>query len=253
MSPLSTSTISPRQLHILILLYRFRFLTRLHIQLLLGHKNHRLVLSWLNDLTTQHYLNRDFAKQLAAEPALYSLTTKGRKYLKNLDDPVIKISVLNRVWRETNLSTEFKKECMFLADVYILLLTQSNTNNSTLHYSTKAELSGIPHLITPAPDAYVAIELQGSPTQRYFIDSFMDLPPRVLRARITAYHTYFESDEWHNNTDKPFPKILLICPNERLKKHLTYFIKSRLGELSELRLIVFTKDEIRAQGLQDLE
>jgi hypothetical protein len=251
MPPLTQPTITPKQLQILILLYRFRFLTRSQIQFLLSHKNHRLILIWLNDLTTKHYLNRTFTKQLAAEPTVYWLTTTARTYLKNLENPTIKVSTLNRIWRNKNVSSEYKRKCLFLADVYIMLLTQSKTTDSVLQYSTSAELSGTSHLITPAPDAYVAIEQQGSPIQRYFIDSFMDLPPRVLRARITAYCTYFDSDEWQNHTDKPFPDIVLICPTERLKKHLIYFIKSRLGDLPDPKFKITTNHEIIAKGLQD--
>ena len=52
--PPPNQSITPKQQTILRLLYRFRFLNRLHIQQYLSHTNHKRIILWLNDLTTNH-------------------------------------------------------------------------------------------------------------------------------------------------------------------------------------------------------
>jgi len=54
----TTSTLPPRQKEILYTLYRFRFLTHIHIQHLLHHKQFTCIYAWLNDLTITGYIKR---------------------------------------------------------------------------------------------------------------------------------------------------------------------------------------------------
>ena len=76
--------LKPRQVEILILLHRFRYLSRPQIQTMLGHKTWAKVIIWLNDLTDQHYIYRYYEPKLAGKPAIYCLDKASVRYLRDL-------------------------------------------------------------------------------------------------------------------------------------------------------------------------
>ena len=105
------------------------------------------------------------------------------------------------------------------------------------------------HLISPHPDAYFAIESK-SGIKKYFLEVFSEnLRTNILRHRVKAYLTYYESDDWQDNTDKPFPEIILICPNTNTKNHLYYYISQKLDEDDHLNFYLTTKEMIKTKGL----
>jgi len=240
-----TLQLTTKQTEILTLLYRFRFLNRNHIQPLLGHKHHSRILNWLNELTDLKLINKSYDKSFVSEPAVYRLDKTGRKYLK--DNSKLNIKPLARVWRETKYSPQLQKHCLFLADTYLSLLDFAAKIKSELHFNTKTDLYGVANLIDPKPDAYFALENQT--IKRYFLDILDDLPPVILRRRVKAYFKYFDSDEWQDNTDKPFPDIILICPNNRIKNHLFFYIQNKIDEDSEINFYLSTWETIKQKGL----
>ena len=242
-----TTQLTQKQKQILNLLYRFRFLNRHHIQSILKHKHHSRILNWLNKLTQQKYILRSFDKSFVSDPALYHLSKDGRKYLKNI--PELKINSLDRVWRESSYSEVFKKHCLFLADIYILLLIFTKESKTELHFHTKTDLYGMEHLINPNPDAYFDIRESKDNTKRYFLDILDDLPPSMLRKRTRQYFEYFSSDEWQDSTGKDFPEILLICPNKRIKNHLYYYIRDKLKNEPDIKFYLAVKDLVETKGL----
>ncbi|MDO8513392.1 MAG: replication-relaxation family protein [bacterium] len=241
--------LSKRQTDILILLYRFRFLNRLHIQNLLNHKYRSRILSWLNELTNQNYTKQYYDKTIASSPSVYSLDSKGRKYLKSLKEGNIKQALLDRVWREAKYSSKFREHCLSLADIYISLLAITEKNKSTLHFYTKTDLHGTEHFISPAPDAHFAIEEKKGQIIRYFLEILDDIPPAAHRRRVAQYFKYYASGDWQDNTDKPFPEIIFICPNTRTKGHLFYYIRKKLSGEPEMSFYLTTKELVDSKGL----
>lgn len=220
-------SVTPKQLDILTLLYRFRFLSRTHIQRLLHHKNHSLILIWLTDLATNGYITQHYTKQIASAPAIYELTPTGTTYLKT--------QFKQKLAKQTKYTDALKSHSLSVADMYFSLLEQTERSGKKLHFSTKADLSGIRHLPKPLPDGYVAIEEKDGGMERYFLEVLEDVPARLLRNRVRQYIAYFDSDIWQDNTDKPFPTVLLACPNARLKRHLEHYLKSKVEEDSGLK------------------
>ena len=240
-------TIKQKQTEILILLYRFRYLNRVQIQTILNQKYHSRLLKWLNELKEEKYIECKYDRKVAPSPSVYCLAPKSRTILKG--NPKVKPRLLGHIWRDKKYSAEFRSHCLFLGDIYLSLITLTGKIGAELHYYTKPDLHGMKHLITPIPDAYFAIEEKSGRTKRYFIELFDDLPPRVLRTRINHYFKYHDSDEWQENTDKPFPEIIIVCPGERIKNHLNYYIQSKLEEDSDLIFYLTTREIIITQGL----
>ena len=116
---------TPKQLNILLLLYRFRFLNRIQIQKLLNHKDPRRINTWLKDLTDRNIIGRKYSTKLLdnTKPAIYHLATKSRSIL--LTQPNISEKLLKRVYREKVRSEKLINHCLLVADIYFLLNKQT--------------------------------------------------------------------------------------------------------------------------------
>ena len=230
-----------RQDQILLFLYTFRFLTRNQIQLLLHQKHFKRIIIWLNELTQSGFIRRYYNPKTVTVPAVYSLGNKARKYLKdNPDFKEIKASLLDRIWREHTLSLQFRKHCLFIADIYISLQSLVETTSATLNFYPKSKLHGMDYLIRPNPDAYFSIEEKNKNIKRYCLDVFDELPARmVLRKRVRQYFEYYESNYWQDHTKKPFPVIILISPDDRFKNYINRVIQNMLEDEPDLSLSDF--------------
>jgi hypothetical protein len=249
--------LKPQQVNILVIIYKFRFLNRSHIQTLLAHKQRNRVILWLNELTGNGYLKRYYSRKFAGKPAVYSLGAMGRRYLNENQESLkdINVSLLDRVWRESACSQKFKNHCMFLADIYISLtnlIEKADKGKGKLNFFTKTDLKGVQYLILPEPDAYFSIEDSKGLAKRYFLDIFDDLPPRmVLRKRIKQYFSYFENKYWQDNMKHDFPEIIIVTPDNTSKTYLNNFIKKMLEEETvDLSFYLALREDIKQQGLK---
>ena len=237
---------TPKQLNILLLLYRFRFLNRIQIQKLLNHKDPRRINTWLKDLTTRNIIGRKYSTKLLAntKPAIYHLATKSRAIL--LVQPDINEKLLKRVYREKTRSDKLINHCLLVADLYLLLNNQSQTNKTKLYFYTKTDLVSHYYLPYKRPDAYIAIESKRQ-TKRYFLEIIDEGTPRfMIRSKINQYIEYFQANTWQDRTDHPNPTMLFVCPDELTKIFLNKYILQMQEEEPEIELEFFltTKDHI---------
>lgn len=237
---------------ILILIYRFRYLSSTHIQTLLNQKYKENIRIWLNGLTHNKYAYRFYNSKFAGEPAVFCLDNKARKYfMEHMELKEIKLQQLSRVYKEKKLSQTFQKHCLFLANIYLSLLSLTKKTNATLHFYTKTDLHGIDSLISPSPDAYFSIIENDKSSKRYFLDIF-DEPsqPRDIRRRIGQYVKYFSSGNWQDHNKNPFPIILFVCFDYRSKNYLNFYIKKLPAfRRVDLQFYVSTWEEIQKQGI----
>lgn len=215
-----------RQTDILLLLYRFRFLTRPQIQKLLNHKHHRQVIQWLNELTEHNYIRKYYDRKSAVVPAMYSLGRLSRAVLKEAGKHA---SQLKRIKWEENYSAAFREKCTQVADIYLNLQEQTG---GALRFWTKADLHGIENLIEPAPDAYFIIK-----AKRYFLDAFTVAPGKILRGRLHQYADYFAGGEWQEQTKTEFPEVIILCPNEVAVRKLNRYIANEFTDEPDLRFV----------------
>lgn len=246
-------TLTHRQEEILIYLYRFRFLNRSQIQKLLNHKHFNRIIIWLNQLTNNGYIRKYYNPKTITVPSLYSLGSKGRKYLmekSKAKGSTIQPQLLNRVWREHTLSDQFRQHSLFLGDIYLSLIELIKKTKATLHFFTKTDLHGHDYILNPHPDAYIAIKEQNGKMKRYFLDIFDPLPPRmILRRRIKQYVDYFDDNTWQEATKHPFPQIIIICPDERSKRYLSRFIQKTLEYAEDIEFYLSTWVAIQVKGM----
>lgn len=76
--------ITKKEQEIIRLLYRFRFLNRVQIQALLGHKDYKTINMWLRDLREKQYVDRIYSTHYAerTKPAIYYLSVNGIRHLR---------------------------------------------------------------------------------------------------------------------------------------------------------------------------
>lgn len=213
--------LTKKQQEILFLLYRFRFLTRNHIQALLNHKDHKRINSWLKHLTEQEYIGRIYEQNSfigRMTPGLYSLVLKSLKILK--ENRECNPAILKRITRKKDYSKAFIESYLLIADLYLwFLATKKPTTQIDLF--THNELAAYNFLPKVLPNAYLVSSRPGRKKRRYFVDVLDEIMPRfVIRQRIKRYFEYVESEEWRDNTKHPFPEILFICPNQRVEKYV---------------------------------
>lgn len=236
--------LTPKQLHILKLLSKFRFLNRSQIQTHLNHKDTRRILSWLKDITEKGYTNRIYSETFGenTKPAIYYLTTKSRKILK---EQGVEKNLLDNVYREKSRLRPFIDRCISIADVYLRFLHLSP--QATIHFFTKSELIKFPYLMSPLPDAYIAIEENKDNTKRYFLEIIDAATPRfVVRNRIEQYFDYASEDTWTANTNHPFPIVLIICPDQPSETYISRHIKRSLEEeIADVQFQVATLEKFK--------
>lgn len=246
--------ITKKQKEIINYLYQFRFLDTHHIQKLLEHKNPNRTLSWVKDLIEKKYIKRHYERksfQDNTKPAIYYLAPASRRFLKK--EKGLEFTDLEYIYSEPRREKKFINRCLFLADIYLYLLSQKDKKEE-LKFFTKTLLRGYEYFPNPLPDAFIANKSEET-TRRYFLDFFDEYTPLfALRKRVKMYLEYVEKSNWDDNTDSaPFPSILFICPSERIKKHIFFYAKSLLEKTYDDKLSFFltTMDNIK-RGNKDI-
>ena len=246
--------ITPKQLQILILLYRFRFLNRTQIQQFLNHKDPRRINIWLKDLTTKKILGQNYSTKLKenTKPAVYYLASKSRKIL--LEQPDINEKLVNRAYRNRDSSQKLIDHSIFVASLYFLIREETKTKKSVLHFFTKTDLVTHYYLPYNRPDAYIAIEKENT-TKRYFLEVIDEGTPRfMLRKKILQYIEYFDENTWKKRTLHKNPSLLFICPNQNIKDFLNKYIAQVLEEeTSDVQFFLSLKSDILRGGSNSWE
>lgn len=219
---MNINNITKKQLEILNLLYRFRFLNRSQIQKLLNHKKISQINIWLKDLYDKKIIGRNYSNRLGdnIKPAIYYLKTKSKNYLKDQTEKDTKL--MKRIYGEKNRSQKFINHCLLSADFYLDL--KKSSLSEEIFFYTKIDLLNHDYLPLNHPDAYVATK-KSKKNKRYFLEIIDEDTPRfIIRAKIKQYLEYYNAQTWQDNTNHPFPKILILCPNDLIKKYLHSYI-----------------------------
>jgi hypothetical protein len=244
--------VTPKQLEILTLLYRFRFLNRHHIQQLLHHKDTKTINTWLKDLTDKKIIGRHYSARLKenTKPAIYFLVAKSRYILikqPSVDEKLIK----QRIYREKSRSQKFIAHHLAMADFYLDLLT--TLKNDKLHFFTKTDLSRHYYLPYNRPDAYIAREAKKE-TKRYFLEIIDEGTPRfIIRKRIEQFIDYYDSNKWQETVGHVFPAVLILCPNDQIKEFLHKYISQKLEEEIQADIDFYLSLKVNIKWVNALE
>ena len=247
---MSKKIITNKQQIILTLLLTFRFLNSKQIQQLLNHKDHRRINSWLKDMLEKEYLERDFKPiyGILTKPAVYFLTAKGRKHLKDSYAYYLP-KYLKKISRDKDVSKGFRIKCQIIGDWYLMLFPPEKSKSipivdTLLHVLTSGkQAETIPlntwQFFTPAiypsfillekikPDAYVRRKTKEGITRSllFVLDAYV---PRVmLQYFIKKIFATLDEEYWETD-DIDALHVYLLCPNNMVIIYLRRLLKSFL-------------------------
>ena len=221
--------ITTKQQDIIQLLYRCRYLNRIQIQELMGHKDKRRIISWLKDLRDKEYVvwiySTDFSEK--SKPAIYYIGINGVRYLKTVQwdnngtlEPYYPIEEARKRYKDSERSRTFIDRSMLVAGC-CMKLEEANADKNNLRYDYMTEADYIDpdsyyHFLaeheTLRPNLYVIKHKAKLIVARYLLEIFDPyLPQYRLNYRLKAYVKLLTDYEWPGND--PVPIILLVLPN----------------------------------------
>lgn len=221
-----------KQQEILKLLYQFRFLNRIQIQMLMKHKDYKTINVWLKDLRENGYVEWIYSTHFAekTKPAVYYLALNGIRHFKATG--FYPAEEITKRYRESERSQTYIDRCILIANCCMALEAARDESNpssqSWYFYETEADFieESYYHFILESEsirpslcfsgDVYEAGDAEPVTEETYLLEAFDATLPRYrMKKRMTDYVTYLddESEEWKegSETDK-LPVILIVCP-----------------------------------------
>ena len=214
--------LNPHQIHILQLLYKFRFATSQLITKYEGTKYPRVITSRLKILLDQDYIGRNYDStyRIKGKSASYFLRPKGVRYLRNLD--YTDKSVLYSIYHDKRASPYQISHRLSIFEI----CTAIKNNYSSLNVFSKSELNQDGSL-KPLPDLYMSRKRTSNVKDNdFFLDYLEDsLLYRQLIIAIRRYVNYAENEDWENEFGENFPAIILVCESKRTRYRVSQLIK----------------------------
>ncbi len=255
-------TITNKQQEILTLLYRYRYLDRIQIQLALNHKDKRRILVWLKDLREKQYIDWIYSTSFIekTKPAIYYLSLYGIRALKaqQQDDgtPVYPIDELRKRYKDSNRSRTFIDRSLLIAACGLTL----GADRSSYGYITEADYIDPDHNYhflaeheVLRPSMYIQKPVKGTDgVINHLVEIFdASLPRYRLRRRLKAYVTYLDDQEWEGGGQQPI--ILLVCPTVTeltyAKRATKKLIEDTYADEGELKIRFTTTDTLKREGV----
>lgn len=236
--------ITKKQQVILKLLYRFRFLNRIQIQALMGHKDPKTINLWLRDLRAKGYVEWIYSTHFAekTKPAIYYLGLNGVRYLRklaSLDEdgeqlPTYPPEELRKRYKEPTRSQTYIDRCTLVADCCITLERANIKNESEVkklrfYYQTEADYlleRSYYHFILESELIHPSLIFckdrldkdgkEETTLESYILEIFDPTLPRYrIKKRLGDYVKYLDEEDvtWKEQTDtEKLPIILFVCP-----------------------------------------
>jgi hypothetical protein len=252
-------SITPKQQEILKLLYKYRFLNRAQIQILLGHKNHKTSLEWLKDLREKQYVVWIYSYDLATKnkPAIYFLGRNGIRYLKSTGE--YQTNTIRRRYRDNAIKQDFISRSMLLADCHTDLLVHGS-HDASYSFISQADYA---HPDSPYnffyedtlvhPQLIISKQDKKGATTNYAVEIFdLSLPQYRIRQRLKEYVTFLDEGRWITERDDPEPCIMFVCPNIYtllyVKRRIHLYLQD-VPNAEDIQIFVTTTDMLIEQGL----
>ncbi len=238
-------SLTKKHSEILYCLYRFRFLSSLHIRELLGHHEPSRVNRWLAELRKNEYIDWDYNKKAGKNknPGIYFLEKSGLRYI--IDTYNIHNAYAQKLRNEEKISFVTKQHSLATADFYLILSAYAKKMNHTLHYYTKADIANLPLYKYIKPDSYFTYETPLG-KRSCFIEIDMETESKTtIKKHMKKYNNFYYTNKWKTAYSQNFPSIGIICLTEKRKTVLLHELK----DLTPLSFKITTIDQIKKQGI----
>lgn len=233
--------ISSKEMEILKLLFKFRILNTNHFRNVFHYTNPRWIQQTLSHLLSLHCIYAYPSQQkFQAKPKIYTLDILGRAILKR--EGKYDMRVLDRLYGDKKRTAQYIAERSDLADLYTYFLSIQKLDQKLVFF-TDSNLIKYDYLPKDLCDAYVS-QKNDQKIKRYFVSIFDSHTPKgIYRSKVLEYLDYYYMGRWEDGTkNTPFPSILLIFPNERIKKHILHYAKEKVED--RFNIYLTTKDRL---------
>ncbi len=189
--------LTSKQLHILILLYKFRFITVPHLTTYLALKNNSLQRR-LNILLEQHYIERIYEQsyKIDRQPAIYCLAVKGLVQLRQ--DSRFDQRLLRTYYKNKTLGNSYKQHCV---DTLMAYNSLRHSYPSTFEIFTRQEIAYFDDMPATKPDLYLRGQTE------HFVILAHDTPLYLVRKQLAEYITHSEDEGWGSGV---YPSLLFV-------------------------------------------
>ena len=235
--PAKRYPLNSKQLHLLKLIYKFRFINSSLLASYLGITNvtcfRRLKVLLDQDYIASYY---DQSYKLLGKGAVYYLTIKSINLFK--DDPDFNNQVLHAMRKNNIVSEPFidhnitvMKACLALRQQY----------PGIFHIFTKSELGDYTFFPNPRPDLYLnRIKPSDTTANEYIFEVFLNETLFVIKKRVLAYIEHFESGEWEAEAESDYPTLLFAFPDSRAEANIQAHIAKILDSMGIDELNIYT-------------
>lgn len=238
-SPKYRRPLNEKQIKLLKIIYKFRFVT---VQLISEVQNIKKQAAYqrLQVLIDQEYIGKkyDSSYRLQNKHARYYLLPKAILLLN--DAPNLNAQVLHSNYKNKNHSMVFIDHTIDVANAYLSL---QKSYSKTFHMLTRSETASLEQFPDPKPDLYIrrVRPLENIPND-YFLYIYTDTQPFIIKKHLSALLEHYDSGDWEADTSTPYPALLLTCPNSRSENYLQRFVSDLLDNMGidELQILTTT-------------
>jgi len=235
-NPKYRKQISKSQLRLLLIIFKFRFVSTDCLGSYFK-KDKSTIYERLLVLLQQGYIRKsyDSTYRIRQRPAIYSLSTKGIKYLRKNDSRVSE-NALRNMYKNKPASIELIDHSL---DVFKLYMKINNQYLGIFDIFTRSELSAFDDFIRPLPDLYLRRSSKKSTKPTYQLETIeAGTMTWIIRKRLRAHQDFYEdSDLWNND----YPALLLICGNNNTEKRIQ---RIAINSFFDFEIYTVTRDRL---------
>jgi hypothetical protein len=223
-------TPTTKQLEILRLFYRFRFLTSNHLSTLLDlkHTNPNQIHQRLQVLLKNEYIDRhyDGKYKIQGKSAEYYLLEDGINALKQYMRDKCDDKVLHNIYGDKGAASSSITQYLKVATVYGYLKERYGDD---LKFFTKSQIAPYKYFPKQKPEALVRLGINDE--QKEFFLEIIDpeKPFFSYVGKVRRYIEYSDAGTWQDETGRNLPKILFVgdtvSTEIRIQKQAARFIR----------------------------
>lgn len=256
--PTTLPHITQKQQQLLKYLYIYRFVTTTQFQQFMGHRDRRRVLSWLQDLRTKGYVDRNYATDFVGrtKPASYYLSSTGIRWFRSLG--TYQESELRKRYDEAKRGHAFIETCQLITQTGVQLEAIEAAKGTVRYFwalPTDYHAWGEPFttLVELQPSLYF-VKHTFTETTHSQSPYILELVPRTasqrhVRNRLLACIRHLDSLDW-NDYLACSPTMLFDCPDKAMLTYAKRLARRLLeDEIDSIPIHFSTLDQFAAKGL----
>lgn len=223
------NSLNDRQIHLLKLTYKFRFVTAPLLAKYKDLKSRSSMYTTLERLAEQEYLGKYKTKneKFQNKGTRYYLTTKGLSYLNA--NHGIGAHMAKAIGGNRNVTERFKDQ--HIADLRLYLQLEDTYPNQFEIY-TRTEIAGQKHFPNPLPDLYLKLlrSIEAKPDE-YFLFDLTSKPLYEFKKDFPKLIEHIDSEVWQKKTERTYPGVLFICGDSKQEFGVSKYVVSTLDNV----------------------